>query len=387
MGGRPAEPDRVPAQRGRRPLRSGQRRGLAGAGSRARSWSPPGCRCCARARRSGCWELRHDALQPLRMGDPAPVPGGLLHARPRGRGRRVLPQARAERGSGLHDQDHGGAGHVARGHGRRHAPAGHRPPRAQAPGDAEPRLPEELHERGPGHDLRQPEGLDARGPGAGHLVPGAQEGGRHPPHAAAGHLGPVLQRRVRRHLRHRLRLHRRRVHPPGAAGPRGRGPQAAPRSCRTSPRSTSSARRTSASTSSSRPRGWRASGSTAPRWSPPCRPRTPSRPRAWCRPADEKILIRVSGDFRSEQDILAVNFVAERPDDPPGRHRARDARPRRSRRSRCSASTGRTPSGSPSRCARAATSWRSGATSSRPWRRSSRTCRSGSRRRSSPTSP
>ena len=57
---------------------------------------------------------------------------------------------------------------------------------------------------------------------------------------------------------------------------------------------------------------------------------------------DEKILVRVSGDFRSEQDLLAVNFVAERPDDPPGRHRARDARSRRSRRSRCSASTGRT---------------------------------------------
>ena len=36
-------------------------------------------------------------------------------------------------------------------------------------------------------------------------------------------------------------------------------------SCRTSPRSTSSARRTSASTSSSRPSNWRASGSTAPR--------------------------------------------------------------------------------------------------------------------------
>ena len=52
---------------------------------------------------------------------------------------------------------------------------------------------------------------------------------------------------------------------PRAAGLRGRGPQAAPRSCRTSPRSTSSAPRTSASTSSSRPRSWRASGSTAPR--------------------------------------------------------------------------------------------------------------------------
>ena len=60
--------------------------------------------------------------------------------------------------------------------------------------------------------------LDAPGAGAGHLVPGAQEGGRHPQHAAAGHRRPRLQRRVRRHLRHRLRLHRGRIHPPGAEG-------------------------------------------------------------------------------------------------------------------------------------------------------------------------
>ena len=32
----------------------------------------------------------------------------------------------------------------------------------------------------------------------GHLVPGAQEGGRHALHAAQGHRGPHLQRRVRR---------------------------------------------------------------------------------------------------------------------------------------------------------------------------------------------
>ena len=37
-------------------------------------------------------------------------------------------------------------------------------------------------------------------------------------HAAAGHRRPRLQRRVRRHLRHRLRLHRGRIHRPGAEG-------------------------------------------------------------------------------------------------------------------------------------------------------------------------
>ena len=41
---------------------------------------------------------------------------------------------------------------------------------------------------------------------------------------------------------------------------------------------------------------------------------------------DEKILVRVSGAFRSEQDVLAVNFVAKRPDHPPRRHRARHPR-------------------------------------------------------------
>ena len=44
---------------------------------------------------------------------------------------------------------------------------------------------------------------------------------------------------------------------------------------------------------------------------------------------DEKILVRVSGAFRSEQDILARQLRGERPDDPSGRHRARHARPRR----------------------------------------------------------
>ena len=114
VGGRPAEPDRVAAQRGRRCATtrraSSSRRGW----KRARSWSPPACRRCGRARRSACWEPPHEALQPLRMGDPAPFARDLFHARHRGRGHRVLPPARAERGSGLHDQDHGGAGRVAR---------------------------------------------------------------------------------------------------------------------------------------------------------------------------------------------------------------------------------------------------------------------------------
>ena len=50
-----------------------------------------------------------------------------------------------------------------------------------------------------------------------------------------------------------------------AAGLRGRDPQAAPRSCRTSRRSTSWGPRTSGCTWSSRPSSWPASASTAPR--------------------------------------------------------------------------------------------------------------------------
>ena len=118
---------------------------------------------------------------------------------------------------------------------------------------------------GPDDDLRQPEGFDAARPGAGHLVPGAQEGWRHPRHAAAGDRRPRLQRRVRRHLRHRLRLHRRRLHPPRAEGLCRAMSASSSCSFRTSPRSTSSARRTSASMSSSRPSSWRGSASTAPR--------------------------------------------------------------------------------------------------------------------------
>ena len=102
---------------------------------------------------------------------------------------------------------------------------------------------------------------------------------------------------------------------------------------------------------------------------------------------DEKILVRVSGAFRSEQDILAVNFVANGRMIRLGDIAQRDARPRRSGaadvpRQRTGGHRARHRD-----ARRAATSWRSGTTSSTPWRRSRRTCRSGSSRRSSPTSP
>ena len=62
--------------------------------------------------------------------------------------------------------------------------------------------------------LRQPEGLHARRGNPGPVVSGAQEDRRHEGHPAAGHPGTGLQRRVRRYLRYRLRLHGRRFQLP-----------------------------------------------------------------------------------------------------------------------------------------------------------------------------
>ena len=50
-----------------------------------------------------------------------------------------------------------------------------------------------------------------------HLVSRAQEHRRHPSHLAGGHRRTGLQRRVRRHVRDHLRLHRRRLHASRAA--------------------------------------------------------------------------------------------------------------------------------------------------------------------------
>ncbi len=61
---------------------------------------------------------------------------------------------------------------------------------------------------------------------AGHLVSGAQEHRRHPRHAAGRRGRTRLQRRLRRHLRPDLRLHRRRLHPSRTARLRRRHPLA-----------------------------------------------------------------------------------------------------------------------------------------------------------------
>jgi hypothetical protein len=87
--------------------------------------------------------------------------------------------------------------------------------------------------------------------GEGPLVPGAQEGRRHPRQPAGRDHGPELQRRIRRRLFGALYAHRRRADDGRSEGARGKHPPAAAARARTSTRSTSSASGPSASSSSS----------------------------------------------------------------------------------------------------------------------------------------
>jgi multidrug efflux pump len=106
------------------------------------------------------------------------------------------------------------------------------------------------------------------------------------------------------------------------------------------------------------------------------------RPSGVLRTGNETISLQVSGAFTSEQDILDVNFAAG------GRIlRPTCAAATPTRRSRCSESTASRRSASPLRCATAATSWRSAATSRRRWRGSPPICRSASSQPWLPTRP
>src|SRR4051794_41182616 len=81
----------------------------------------------------------------------------------------------------------------------------------------ERKLPEELYQGGPIDRLCVSEGIDRAEGGVGHLVSGAQEGDGHRADAAAGGDRSCCRRRVRRHLRHHLRLYRGRIHQSRAA--------------------------------------------------------------------------------------------------------------------------------------------------------------------------
>ena len=101
--------------------------------------------------------------------------------------------------------------------------AGDRAARAHAAGDRPPRPRAQLHHRRPDDDLRRLEAVDPARGRARRLVPGAQEHRRHARLRCRWVcVGPVLQRRLRQHLRHHLCVHRRRLQLPRTARP-GRG--------------------------------------------------------------------------------------------------------------------------------------------------------------------
>ena len=97
----------------------------------------------------------------------------------------------------------------------------------QAAGGAQRRLGAQLLEARRVAGVLRDQGLRAGRAGARDLVPGAQEGRRHPQHAASGNPGSVLQRRVRRHLHEHLRARRRRLRLPPAQGIRRPHPRRA----------------------------------------------------------------------------------------------------------------------------------------------------------------
>ena len=184
-----------------------------------------------------------------------------------------------------------------------------------------------------------------------HLVPGPQEGRRHPPHPAAGRRRARLQRRVRRHLRDHLRLHRRRLHAARAARlRRGRALAAAARAGRLEDRDPRRPGRADLRRvldgEARRPRA-----STATRSSRRSRRRTSCGRRASIQTGDEALSLRVSGAFRSEQDVRDVNFVVGRPHAAARRHRGGDARLRGSAAADVPRRTASRRSASRSRCA------------------------------------
>ena len=161
------------------------------------------------------------------MGAQEALAGRLRDDPGRGCRRHVLLQAGARRGPGDHHAHDGRRGRLARCDGGRDHEAGHGAARAYAAGDRLPRPPAQLHHRRADDDLRRPEAIDAASQDSRHLVPGAQEHRRHAPHAAAGRARAVPQRRLRRHLRHHLWVHRRRLRFPRTARPRRGGALAA----------------------------------------------------------------------------------------------------------------------------------------------------------------
>ena len=145
----------------------------------------------------------------------------------------LLLQSRPRRGPVLHHQDDGRERRLARRHRRGDADAGRRQDREEAAGAALSRPRPKLFAAGRLLHPGLSHGYDAARQGEGPLVPGAQEGRRHPGRSACRHHRPQFQRRVRRRLFRHLHADRRRLEPrrPQDAG-RGHPPDPAARSRR-----------------------------------------------------------------------------------------------------------------------------------------------------------
>ena len=187
----------------------------------------------------------------------------------------------------------------------RHARSGDRADRAQAPGDAESRLPAQLHERRHHDDIREPEGsTPARNvPDIWYRV--RKNVGDIRQHLAGRRRRARLQRRVRRHLRDHLRLHCGRVHAPRASRLRREHPRAAVARdrCLQDRGSWRSGRKDHHRILDREARRFGHRSRLVDRLR--FRRRTRSARPAALQTGDEKLALRVSGAFDSELDILA----------------------------------------------------------------------------------
>ena len=145
------------------------------------------------------------------MGAHASLVRALPHRRLCRDGGHVLRAPRTIRGSAVYVPGHGHQDPVAGGVRARSRAAGDRPDRAQAAGGRAHRLGAQLFEAGRIAGAVRLHRNGAAQPGARDLVSDPQEDRRHPQHAAVGHPGAVLQRRIRRCLRQHLRVDRRRL--------------------------------------------------------------------------------------------------------------------------------------------------------------------------------
>ena len=125
-----------------------------------------------------------------------------------------------------------------------------------------------------------------------------------------GVVGPGFNDRVRRRLRYHLRLHRRRLQPARAARP-GRGrPLQAPATCPTSRRSSIIGAQDEVIFVEFSMEQLASLGIDRSALLAALQTQNQVRPAGVIETGDERISLRVTGAFESEQDILNINFVA-----------------------------------------------------------------------------